>query len=167
MAQLIDDMLNLSRVNRAEMNIQLVNLSKMAQKVADELQEAQPEREIRFIIQKGVYVKGDGQLLRIVLENLIGNSWKFTSKHATARIEIGMQLQNDMPVYFIRDDGAGFDMNYAQKLFGAFQRLHGAGEFPGTGIGLATVQRIIQRHGGNVWAEGEAEKGATIYFTIA
>lgn len=167
MAQLIDDMLNLSRVSRAEINMKQVDLSEIAISIANELHENQPEREVEFIIQKGIKVKGDSHLLRIVLVNLIRNSWKFTSKHAKARIEFGVQPQNDGPVYFIRDDGAGFDINYAQKLFGAFQRLHTVDEFQGTGIGLATVQRIINRHGGKVWAEGELEKGATFYFTIA
>ena len=167
MAQLIDDMLNLSRVNRAEMTIQQVNLSEMAQEVADELHDAQPERETMFIIQEGINAQGDGHLLRIVLENLIGNAWKFTSKKTAARIEFGMMLQNETPVLFVRDNGAGFNMEYIQKLFGAFQRLHTIDEFPGTGIGLATVQRIIHRHGGKVWAEGELEKGATFYFTLS
>jgi len=166
MSQLIDDMLNLSRVSRSEMIIQEVNLSKIVQEVADGLRETQPDREAGFIIQEGIKVQGDSHLLRIVLENLIGNSWKFTSKHANARIEFGMQQQNNLATYFIRDDGAGFDMNYAQKLFGAFQRLHTTTEFPGTGIGLATVQRVIRRHGGRVWAEGKIEKGTTFYFTI-
>jgi PAS domain S-box-containing protein len=167
MSQLIDDMLNLSRVSRLEMNIQQVNLSEIAQEVADELRETQPERQVEFDIQEGIKARGDDRLLRIVLENLIGNAWKFTSKHASARIEFGMQQKNDIVTYFVRDNGAGFDMSYAQKLFSAFQRLHTANEFPGTGIGLATVQRIIHRHGGKVWAEGEVEKGATFYFTIA
>lgn len=166
MAQLIDDMLNLSRVSRAEINMKQVDLSEIAISIANELHENQPDREVEFIIQQGIKVNGDNHLLRIVLVNLIRNSWKFTSKHAKARIEFGVQLQNDRPVYFIRDDGAGFDMNYARKLFGAFQRLHTIDEFPGTGIGLATVQRIIHRHGGSVWAEGEVEKGATLYFTL-
>jgi PAS domain S-box-containing protein len=167
MAQLIDDMLNLSRVSRAEINIRQVDLSEIAINIANELHENQPEREVEFIIQQGIKVNGDNHLLRIVLANLIRNSWKFTSKHPKARIEFSFQIQNDRPVYFIRDDGAGFEMKYAQKLFGAFQRLHTATEFPGTGIGLATVKRIIHRHGGKVWAEGEIEKGATFYFTIA
>jgi len=167
MEQLIDDMLNLSRVSRAEMNIQQVNLSEIAQELANELCETYPERIVEFIIQGGIKVQGDTVLLRTVFENLLGNAWKFTSKHPTARIEFGMQRQNDRPVYFIRDDGAGFDMDYAPKLFGAFQRLHSTNEFQGTGIGLATVQRVIHRHGGKVWAEGEVEKGATFYFTIA
>jgi signal transduction histidine kinase/HAMP domain-containing protein len=165
--QIIDDMLNLSRVSRSELNLQPVNLSKMAQEIADELCIMQPGREVRFIIQEGIEILGDAHLLRTVFENLLGNAWKFTSNHPTAHIEFGMQLQNERPVYFVRDDGAGFDMNYAQKLFGAFQRLHTVTEFPGTGIGLATVQRIIHRHGGKVWAEGEVEKGATFYFTVS
>lgn len=166
MAQLIDDMLNLSRVSRAEINMKQVNLSEIAISIANELHENQPEREVEFIIQQGIKVHGDGHLLHIVLENLIRNSWKFTSKHTKARIEFGVQTQNDRHVYFVRDDGAGFDMNYARKLFGAFQRLHTVDEFQGTGIGLATVQRVIHRHGGSVWAEGAIEKGATIYFTM-
>jgi light-regulated signal transduction histidine kinase (bacteriophytochrome) len=121
---------------------------------------------VEFVIQDEIKAKGDGRLLRIVLENLIGNSWKFTSMHPRARIEFGMLRQKETPVYFVRDDGAGFEMNYAQKLFGAFQRLHVVTEFPGTGIGLVTAQRIIHRHGGKVWAEGAVEKGATFYFTI-
>jgi len=166
MAQLIDDMLNLSRVSRAEMNIQKVNLSEIAREVIDELRETQPERDVEFIIQEMIMARGDSHLLRIALENLLGNAWKYTSKHQSARIEFGMQIQKGEPVYFIRDDGTGFNMEYVQKLFGAFQRLHTANEFPGTGIGLATVHRIIHRHGGRVWAEGEVENGATFYFTI-
>jgi len=174
MAQLIDDMLSLSRINRSEMNIQEVQLSKMVQEIADELNENQPERKVEFIVQQGIKVRGDEHLLRIVLINLLGNAWKFTSKHLNARIEFGLMQRDGMPVYFVRDDGAGFDMNYAQKLFGAFQRLHTVNEFPGTGIGLAIVQRIIHRHKGKVWAEGEVENltdektgGATFYFTIS
>jgi signal transduction histidine kinase len=166
MEQLIDDMLNLSRLSRGEMNIQQVNLSEMTREIADDLRGTQPERRVEFIIQEGIEAQGDGRLLRAVLENLIGNAWKFTSRRPEARIEFGVQQQKEMTVYFVRDDGAGFDMKYAQKLFGAFQRLHATAEFPGTGVGLATVQRIIHRHGGDVWAEGEVEKGATFYFTI-
>ncbi|MFA6128663.1 MAG: PAS domain S-box protein [Bacteroidales bacterium] len=166
MAQLIDDLLSLSRLNRSEMNIQQVNLSKMFREIADDLHRSQPGRKVRFMIEEGIIVLGDGRLLRVVLENLIGNAWKFTSKHPVAAIEFGLMQQTEGPVYFIRDDGAGFDMNYANKLFGAFQRLHSESEFQGTGIGLATVQRIIHRHGGKVWAEGEVEKGTRIYFTI-
>ncbi|MDP3682610.1 MAG: ATP-binding protein, partial [Ignavibacteria bacterium] len=166
MAQLIDAILDLSRVNRSEINRQQINLSEVAREIAGNLHEIQPERQVEFIIQEGIKAFGDGQLLRIVLENLINNAWKFTSKHPSARIEFGIQQQKEKPVYFIRDDGSGFDMNNAQKLFGAFQRLHTTTEFPGTGIGLATIQRVIHRHGGEVWAEGEVEKGATFYFSI-
>jgi light-regulated signal transduction histidine kinase (bacteriophytochrome) len=167
MAQLIDDILNLSRITRSEINIQQVDLSKIAWDIVNDLEESQPERHVEFFIQEGIIIQADSHLLHIALENLIGNALKFTSKHPTARIEFGVHQQQDgLPVYFIRDDGAGFEMNYAQKLFGAFQRLHDAKEFSGTGIGLATVQRIIHRHGGKVWAEGEVEKGATFYFTI-
>jgi PAS domain S-box-containing protein len=166
MAQLIDDMLNLSRVSRGEVNIQLVNLSEMAREIADDLHEVHPERPVVFSIQEGISARGDVRLLRIVLDNLFRNAWKFTSNHPAAHIEFGMQQQQGSPVYFVRDDGAGFDMKYVQKLFGAFQRLHATSEFPGTGVGLATVKRVIHRHGGEVWAEGEEEKGATFYFTI-
>ncbi len=166
MALLIDDMLSLSRISRSEMNIQQVNMSEMARGIEVELREVHPERLVEFIIQKDIKVYADAHLLYIVLENLIGNAWKYTSKHPSARIELGMLRQKDKRVYFVRDDGAGFETKYALKLFGAFQRLHDSKEFSGTGIGLATVQRIIRRHGGEVWAEGEVEKGATFYFTI-
>jgi PAS domain S-box-containing protein len=166
MAQLIEDMLNLSHISRCEIIVQRVNLSKMVTEISDNLLATQPECHVDFIIQEGIEVLADNRLLRIVLENLIENAWKFTSKHQTARIEFGVQKQQGLMVYFISDDGAGFDMKYAQRLFGAFQRLHTTNEFIGTGIGLATVQRIIHRHGGKVWAEGEVEKGATFYFTL-
>jgi PAS domain S-box-containing protein len=167
MAQLIDDLLSLSRVSRTEMVIQSVDLSQVARRVADELRGLDPLRDVKFEIQSGVTAAGDDRLLRIVLENLLGNAWKYTSKHQAARIEFGMLRQDEKPVYFVRDDGSGFDMQYRDKLFGAFQRLHTTTDFPGTGIGLATVQRIVHRHGGKVWALGEVEKGATFFFTIA
>jgi len=166
MAQLIEDMLNLSRISRSEMNVRQVNLSSLVQDIINEFRESQPGRNVEVIIQEDITVTGDERLLRVVLENLFGNAWKFTSKHQKSLIEFGMQRMDNKPVYFIRDDGAGFDSKYAQKLFGAFQRLHTTDDFPGTGIGLATVQRIIHRHSGNVWAEGEVEKGATFYFTL-
>jgi PAS domain S-box-containing protein len=166
MSQLIDDMLSLSRINRTEIDIRNVNLSEIARVIANNFIEAQPERNVEFIIEERIIAKADGRLLRIVLENLLGNAWKFTSKHPKSRIEFGKRQQGDKTVYFVKDDGAGFDMNYAGKLFGAFQRLHDSNEFTGTGIGLATVQRIIHRHGGKIWAEGEVEKGATFYFTL-
>ncbi|MFH1154413.1 MAG: response regulator [Pseudomonadota bacterium] len=167
MAQLIDDLLGLFGVSRRDMTVQKVNLSRMVREIADNLQKADPERQVEFVIHEGIKARGDDQLLRLVLENLMGNAWKFTSKHPTARIEFGLQQQEERPVYFIRDDGAGFDMKYAQKLFRAFQRLHTPAEFPGTGVGLVTVQRIIHRHDGKVWAKGEVEKGAVFYFTIS
>ncbi len=167
MSQIIDDMLSLSRINRSEINIQNVNLSKIVKEIATALMESQPERKVKFSIAERIITKGDSRLLRIALENLVGNAWKYTSKHPKANIEFGMQKQTEKTVYYIRDDGAGFDMRYANKLFGTFQRLHDSKEFQGTGIGLATVLRIIHRHGGEVWAEGEVEKGAAFYFTIS
>jgi signal transduction histidine kinase len=166
MGILIGDMLSLSRITRIEMKHELVDLSGLVQSIATELQKSQPERRAEFIIASGVTANGDAHLLHIMLENLLGNAWKFTSKHSSARIEFGVNHHKDKPVYFVRDDGAGFDMTYADKLFGAFQRLHVADEFPGTGIGLATVQRIVHRHSGRIWAEGEVENGATFYFTL-
>lgn len=166
MAQLIDDMLKLSRVTRAELSREEVDLSALAQEIAVELRRAQPGREVEFTVASGLRVHGDPKLLRIVIENLLGNAWKFTGKRSGARIEFGMTHRDGKPAYFVRDNGVGFDMAYAGKLFGAFQRLHDSREFPGTGIGLATVQRVIHKHGGRVWAEGEVEKGATFYFTL-
>lgn len=167
MAQLIDDMLNLSRVSRGEMRMETVDLSGMAREIVSELQRQAPERKVTFVIADKLLSKGDPRLLRIAMENLLGNAWKYTSKRATARVEFGADQQPDgKTAFFIRDDGAGFDMAYAGKLFGAFQRLHGPAEFAGTGVGLATVQRIVHRHGGRVWAEGAVEQGATFYFTL-
>jgi PAS domain S-box-containing protein len=166
MAQLIEDLLNLSRVSRIEINIQQVNLSEMFREICNDLHATHPERKVELIIAEGINVHGDCRLLRIVMENLVGNAWKFTSKHPTACIEFGTQTDNETLVYFIRDDGAGFDMKHANKLFDPFKRLHSETEFTGTGIGLTTIQRIIHRHGGLVWAKGDVEKGATFYFTI-
>ena len=166
MAELIDAMLNLSRLTRGELKRETVDLSKLVKVIAADLQKRQPERQVEFIIAEGATGDGDGEMLRVVLENLLGNAWKFTGKHPTARIEFGLTVKDGKAVYFVRDDGAGFDMEYADKLFGAFQRLHRTTEFPGIGIGLATIQRIIHRHGGMVWAEGEVEQGATFYFTL-
>jgi PAS domain S-box-containing protein len=166
MSQLIDDLLKLSRVTRSEMRREPVDLSALAQAIAAELQAAQPERQIEWSIAPGLVANADANLMRILLANLLGNAYKFTAKHSSARIELGMIEQEGQPVYFVRDDGAGFDMTYADKLFGAFQRLHSANEFEGTGIGLATVQRIVHRHGGRVWAEGAVEQGASVYFTL-
>src|SRR5271157_164625 len=166
MAQLIDDILKLSRVTRSEMRLETVSLSAMAHAVLDELQRTQPERQVDCVIAEGIVVKGDTQLLRAVLENLLGNAWKFTGKQGYARIEFGMSQRGGERAFFVHDNGAGFDMAFVNKLFGAFQRLHPVEEFPGTGIGLATVQRIIHRHGGRVWAEGALAQGATFYFTL-
>ncbi len=166
MAQLIDDMLKLSRVTRGEMKHETVDLSALAQTIVAELKEHQPERQLEFITSEGLIVNGDVRLLQVLLENLFGNAWKFTGQHLEARIEFGASQVNGKETFFIRDDGVGFDMAYVDKLFGAFQRLHAADEFSGTGIGLATAQRIVHRHGGRAWAEGEVEKGATFYFTL-
>jgi PAS domain S-box-containing protein len=167
MAQLIDDLLNLSRVTRSEMRHEKVNLSSLAETITEELQETQPERKVEFIIREGLVVKGDARLLRILLDNLLSNAFKFTEKLVSARVEFGFTEYKGNPAYFVRDNGAGFDMIYANKLFGAFQRLHSQTEFSGTGIGLAIVQRIVRRHGGRIWAEGEVGKGAIFYFTLS
>ena len=166
MAQLIDDLLKLSRVTRGEMRQEMVDLGSMAKAVLTEFQKTEPERQVECVVAEGVIANGDARLLRVGLENLLGNAWKFTAKRPQARIEFGTTQGDGQNIYFIRDNGAGFDMSFSDKLFGPFQRLHGTNEFPGTGIGLATVQRIIHRHGGRVWAEGEVEKGATFYFTL-
>lgn len=166
MAQLIDDMLQLSRLTRGEVNLTEVNLSQLAEEVIEENRQQEPERQVEVVIQPNLCAMADKRLIQAVLQNLLNNAWKFTSQHETARIEFGSFEENSNTVYFVKDDGAGFEMEYVEKLFGAFQRLHAMHEFPGTGIGLATVQRIIHRHGGKVWAEGELEKGATFYFTL-
>jgi PAS domain S-box-containing protein len=167
MAELIDDLLNLSRVSRGKMRLETVNLSAMARNIAAELQQAEPQRRVDLVVAEGMVVNGDSGLLKAALENLIGNAWKFTGKRRDARIEFGVTQQDGNRDYFVRDNGAGFDAAYAAKLFGAFQRLHDAREFPGTGIGLATVQRIIHRHGGRIWAEGKPNEGAAFYFTLS
>lgn len=166
MAQLIEDLLRLSRVTRSDMQHEAVDLSALVEKCASELREAQPERAVEFDITPDVSAAGDTQLLKLALDNLVGNAWKFTGKQGQAKIEFGVSERNGERAYFVKDNGAGFDMAYAGKLFGAFQRLHSATEFPGTGIGLAIVQRIVHRHGGQIWAESELEKGTTFYFTL-
>jgi light-regulated signal transduction histidine kinase (bacteriophytochrome) len=138
----------------------------VANSIVAELQKSDDKRQVEFHVQEGITAVGDLHLFRVMLQNLLDNSWKFTSKHASARIEFGCKSLGNGPTYFVKDDGAGFDARYSGRLFGAFQRLHGVTEFPGTGIGLATVQRVVHRHGGRVWAEGEVEKGATFYFTL-
>jgi PAS domain S-box-containing protein len=169
MAGLIDDLLNLSRITRGELRREMVDLSALARSIADQLRKIAPERQVKFNLADNLKTEGDPHLLRIALENLLGNAWKFTGKITDAEIEFGLVAVGsgeDHPTYFVRDNGAGFDMAYADKLFGAFQRLHDVREFEGTGIGLATVQRIIRRHGGRVWAEAEPGRGATFYFTL-
>ncbi|MFM7886777.1 MAG: PAS domain-containing protein, partial [Pseudanabaena sp.] len=166
MGLLIDDLLRLSRVSRSEMQYSQINLSNLVQEQIHELQESAPQRQLEVVIAPEIVVFADVTLMRVIITNLIQNAWKFTSHHASARIEFGTINQDEQSIYFVRDDGAGFDMKYSKMLFGVFQRIHNTNEFPGTGIGLATVQRIIHRHGGKVWAEGEVEKGATIYFTL-
>ena len=166
MGQLIDDLLKLSQVARSELCHEETDLSALARLIGVELQKNQPRRKVSFKVTEGLVADGDARLLRIVLENLLGNAWKFTAKCAEAAIEVGMTQQDVNRVFFVRDNGAGFNMAYARNLFGAFQRLHSTSDFPGTGVGLATVQRIIHRHGGRIWAEGEVNVGATFYFTV-
>lgn len=166
MGQLIDDMLRLARINRSEMRWSEVNLSQMAEQVAAELKQGEPARQVEFAIAPGCVVHGDAALLRIVLENVLGNAWKYTGKKPSARIEFGVQGTPDGPAYFVRDNGCGFDMKYVHRLFGAFQRLHDTSQYPGTGVGLASVQRVIHRHGGRVWIEGKVDEGTTLHFTL-
>jgi len=165
MGRLIDDLLNLSRVSRTELRREQVNLSAIANQIAEELSR-NSERDVKWEIEPEVMVQGDPSLLRIVLENLLGNSWKYTSRKPSAQIQFGISQKDADRVIFIRDDGAGFDMTFADKLFKPFNRLHGATEFEGTGIGLATVQRILHRHNGRVWAEGKVGEGAAFYFIL-
>jgi PAS domain S-box-containing protein len=167
MAQLIDGLLTLSRITRQDLRRTGVDLTALARKIAERLRSAQPDRSVEFVIAEGLRGEGDAQLLEVALGNLLSNAWKFTGKRELGRIEFGEQSDRDHNVFFVRDNGAGFDMNYAAKLFGVFQRLHTAAEFEGTGVGLATVQRVIDRHGGRVWAEGTVGSGATFYFTLS
>lgn len=166
MAQLIDDLLGLARVGRAELVRQRLDLSRLASQVIDQLRSHEPEREVRCAIQEGIFVDGDQRLLLIVLENLIGNAWKFTGKTADASIEITAETRTEGVVVSVRDNGAGFDMTFVNKLFTPFHRLHGKDEFPGTGIGLATVQRIVHRHGGRVWVESAIDHGTTFHLAL-
>jgi PAS domain S-box-containing protein len=166
MGRLIDDMMKLSRVTLTELRRSPVDLSALARVVAEGLRTAEPQRSVELVIEPGLTAPADEHLMRIVLENLLGNAWKFTGHQPTPRIEFGRTERDGAPAYFVRDNGAGFEQQYAHKLFQAFQRLHSPSEFPGTGIGLATVQRVIHRHGGRVWAEAELERGATFFFTL-
>ena len=167
MSELIDGMIDLAQLTREPIHLADVDVTRLAVSIARELQSAEPERKVAFKAAPDIRARADERLLRVVLLNLLSNAWKFTARRETAHVEFGVRQTGSSQVFFVRDDGAGFDMKYADKLFGAFQRLHGVKEFAGTGIGLATVQRIVQRHGGLVWAEGEVDKGASFYFTLA
>lgn len=167
MGLLIDDILKLSRLTRGEVQRQPINLTTLATEVVEELKKAEPNRAVEVAITEGLTAIGDVRLVRVVFENLLGNAWKFTGRQAEASIEVGLMQAEGGPAFFIRDNGVGFDPQHAGKLFGAFQRLHSPEEFPGTGIGLATVQRIVHRHGGKIWAESAVGKGATFFFTLS
>jgi signal transduction histidine kinase len=166
MSLLIDDLLQLSRVTRSELRSEEVDLTALSRSIAAELQASQSDRKVHFDIADGMVTQGDPRLLRVALVNLLGNAWKFTAKRPYAKIEFGLTESDGKESYFVRDNGAGFDMSYADKLFRPFQRLHDAAVFDGTGIGLATVQRIIRRHGGQIWAESAEGQGATFHFTL-
>jgi PAS domain S-box-containing protein len=166
MAQLIESLLTLARVNQGDVRRECVDLSELARATAERLRTSQPERNVEFLIAKGLTGTGDDRLLGVVLENLLGNAWKFSRDTPKACIEFGCSRESGQSIFFVRDNGAGFDMAFASKLFGVFQRLHTSNEFEGTGIGLATVQRIIGRHGGRIWAEAKVGEGATFYFTL-
>ncbi len=166
MAKLIDDLLELARISRSPVERKPIDVSALAQSIAEELQQAEPARKVTFLIAPHLKAQGDTELLRIAMQNLMNNAWKFTSKIPDPRIEVGRSNRQGEQIFFVKDNGAGFDMSYANKLFGAFQRLHAVTEFPGTGIGLATVQRIIHKHGGRVWAESMVDQGATFFFTL-
>ena len=166
MSVLIDKLLTLARVTRTEIQRVDVNLTALAQRVAEWLQAAAPDRDVDFAVEDGLHCKGDAALLLLVVENLLGNAWKYTSKRSRAEIRFGHEVCDGKPCYFVRDNGTGFDMASVEKLFAPFQRLHSTSEFEGTGIGLATVQRAVQRHNGRVWADAAIDHGATFYFTV-
>jgi light-regulated signal transduction histidine kinase (bacteriophytochrome) len=167
MGQLIEDLLNLASLGRVPMRRTSVDLSAIAREVFDELNASSPRTQVKLLIAGQILGEGDPGLLRIVLQNLLSNAWKYSSKKVEARIEIGCTTDaKGTQVYYVRDNGAGFDPQFADRLFGVFQRLHAESEFPGTGVGLATVQRIVHRHGGRIWAESALDQGATFYFTL-
>lgn len=166
MSVLIDDLLKLSRMSRVELKCATVDLAELSASTIEALREAEPKRNVDFSIHGRMSAKGDASLLKVVMDNLIGNAWKFTRLREEARIEVGVYKEGENPVYYVRDNGAGFDMSYSEKLFGAFQRLHDAKTYSGTGIGLATVQRIVHKHGGEIWVEAEPDNGAIFYFTL-
>jgi DNA-binding response OmpR family regulator len=167
MGELIDDMLQLSRIGRAEMRREETDLSELARMIIGDLRKREPHRKVDAHLEDGLVAEVDSRLMRIALENLLGNAWKFTGRVSPARVEFGLTVVAEEKCYFVRDNGAGFSMEYAEKLFTPFQRLHSDEDFSGTGIGLATVYRVMDRHGGRIWAEAEVGKGATFYFTVA
>jgi light-regulated signal transduction histidine kinase (bacteriophytochrome) len=166
MGQLIDDLLTLSRVTRREFKQQVVDLSAMGAEIIELLQQQEPQRDVEVLIEDAIIARGDARMLRIVLENLLGNAWKFTATKEKTIIKFTTEQQADSTVYRVCDNGVGFNMEYADKLFKAFQRLHGMNEFEGTGVGLATVKRVIDRHGGRIWFDAKIDEGATCFFTI-
>ena len=166
MGNIIDSLLNLSRITRTELITHEMNLSQLARESVDNLQRQNPGRNVQIFIQDELKAFGDSSLIRMVLDNLLSNAWKFTSKSVDARIEFGARVEANELAYFVRDNGAGFDMKFSDKLFGAFQRLHSVEDYAGTGVGLATAKRIIDRHGGKIWAKSQAGEGTTFYFTV-
>ena len=166
MTELVDGLLTLSRLNRDDLRLEQIDITEMATAVLDDLREGDAARTVEAAVAPGLTAVADRKLVLVVFENLLGNAWKFTARHEAACIEVGADELDGRRAFFVRDDGAGFDMAYVDKLFGAFQRLHSPGEFEGLGIGLATVERIAHRHGGRAWAEGDVEKGATFWFTL-
>src|SRR6185436_18495870 len=167
MKNLIAGMLQMSRISRSEVERTRVDLSAIASSIAATLRQKDPSRNVEFRIEEGLVVDGDEHLLHAVLENLMSNAFKFTSKRDDAWVKIGSMVEGERRAYFVKDNGAGFDPAQAAKMFTAFQRLHSSSEFEGTGIGLATVKRIIEKHGGTIWADGQVNRGATFYFTLA
>lgn len=166
MAQIIDDLMLLSHAAQSDLRRERVDLSALVRTILDKLKRMEPKRRLEAVIQDDVVANGDARLLRVVMDNIVGNAWKYTSRKRVGRIEFGARADTHPRVFFVRDNGAGFDATHADELFLAFRRLHAAEEFSGTGIGLATVRRIVRRHGGRVWAEGEVDRGATFYFTL-
>jgi light-regulated signal transduction histidine kinase (bacteriophytochrome) len=166
MSTLIEDLLSLSRISRSELTVRTVDLSQLCADAAAAVRDRYPGRSVKLTIEPGMIVHGDTRLLRIAMENLLDNAWKYTGRNPDAEIIVGKRTENRETVYFIKDNGVGFDMAYAGRLFGPFQRLHNESQFPGTGIGLVTVQRVLARHGGRIWAEAEVDRGATFCFTI-
>jgi light-regulated signal transduction histidine kinase (bacteriophytochrome) len=166
MSELIESLLSLSRLTRGELNRENIDLSQLAQGILKKMQSQEPEHRVTWDIASGLQAKADEKLVRTVLENLLGNAWKYSSKKESPLIEMGSIAKDEQSFFYIKDNGVGFNMANAEKLFGAFQRLHTDSEFPGHGIGLATCQRIIHRHGGTIWADAEPGKGATFYFSL-